>query len=149
MSKVEYAANSPVPSTRTYHATCFIKNYMVIVGGEANSDLRDIWALNLDTLMWYKPEVQGFDNYTPKRFHTVSAITDTKIVTFGGCHSEYVHMNELHVFELSKFFEDPSDINNMIECTKVTVTEGVPSTRWGHAAAAANGKLYILGGRNE
>lgn len=25
----------------------------------------------------------------------------------------------------------------------------MPSTRWGHAAASYNGKLYILGGRNE
>ena len=58
-------------------------------------------------------------------------------------------MNELHVFELTKFFEDPTDMNNMIECTKVNTAEGTPSTRWGHASAAANGKLYILGGRNE
>lgn len=122
---------------------------MIIVGGEANSDLRDIWCLDLDTYMWYKPEVLGFDTYTPKRFHTVSTISDTKLVTFGGCHSEYVHMNELHVFELSNFFEDPTDINRMIICTKINITEGVPSTRWGHAAAAQNGKLYILGGRNE
>jgi hypothetical protein len=122
---------------------------MVIVGGEAMSDLRDIWTLNLDTMVWYKPEVEGFDSYTPKRFHTVSTITDTQIITFGGCHSEYVHMNELHVFELSQFFEDPSNIENMIKCTKITTKEGVPSTRWGHAAAANQGKLYILGGRNE
>lgn len=33
--------------------------------------------------------------------------------------------------------------------TKVNATQGVPSTRWGHAAATNEGKLYILGGRNE
>jgi hypothetical protein len=77
VSKVQYNEDSIVPSARTYHASCLIKNYMIIVGGEANSDLRDIWALDLDELIWYKPEVQGFDNYTPKRFHTVSTITDT------------------------------------------------------------------------
>jgi N-acetylneuraminic acid mutarotase len=36
-----------------------------------------------------------------------------------------------------------------IECTKINVTEGAPSTRWGHAATTNEGKLYILGGRNE
>jgi len=58
-------------------------------------------------------------------------------------------MNELHLFEFSSFFEDPKDINKMIICTKINITEGVPSTRWGHSSAAANGKLYVLGGRNE
>jgi N-acetylneuraminic acid mutarotase len=33
--------------------------------------------------------------------------------------------------------------------TKVNVTEGAPTTRWGHAAATFDGKLYIMGGRNE
>ena len=122
---------------------------MVIVGGEANSDLRDVWCLDLDTYTWYKPEVQGIDTYTPKRFHTVTTVSDSKIITFGGCHSEYVHMNELHIFDMSSFFEDPTDINKMIACTKVNTTEGVPSTRWGHSSASLNGKLYILGGRNE
>jgi hypothetical protein len=27
--------------------------------------------------------------------------------------------------------------------------EGIPSTRWGHAAATMGEKLYIFGGRNE
>lgn len=76
-------------------------------------------------------------------------LSETQVVTFGGCHSEYVHMNEMHIFELSKFFIDPSNIENQVKCTKVNVTEGVPSTRWGHAAAEHDGKLYILGGRNE
>ena len=34
-------------------------------------------------------------------------------------------------------------------CTKINLTEGAPSTRWGHAASTHDGKLYILGGRNE
>ena len=29
------------------------------------------------------------------------------------------------------------------------MTEGVPSTRWGHSATTHKDKLYILGGRNE
>jgi hypothetical protein len=37
----------------------------------------------------------------------------------------------------------------MIICNKINVTEGIPTTRWGHAAATHNGKLYVLGGRNE
>ena len=69
------------------------------------------------------------------------------MVTFGGCHSEYVHLNELHLFDFKKFFEfGPS---NPVTCTEINVAEGVPSTRWGHASATYKGELYILGGRNE
>ena len=71
---------------------------MIVIGGEANSDLKDFWALDLDTLKWFQPDVEGFTNYTSKRFHTASTISDTQVVTFGGCHSEYVHMNEMHIF---------------------------------------------------
>lgn len=74
---------------------------MIIIGGEATSDLKDFWALDLDTMQWYNTDVSGFDNYTAKRFHTASAISATKMITFGGCHSEYVHMNEMHIFDLT------------------------------------------------
>ena len=47
---------------------------MVVLGGEANSDLKDFWALDLDTKKWYKPVIEGFGNYTAKRFHTASTI---------------------------------------------------------------------------
>lgn len=50
---------------------------MVVIGGEATSDLRDFWALDLEQSLWYKPDVEQFENFTPKRFHSLSAISDT------------------------------------------------------------------------
>jgi hypothetical protein len=49
---------------------------MIVVGGEANSDLKDLWALDLEEQVWHKPEISYNDHYTPKRFHTVCAIND-------------------------------------------------------------------------
>ncbi len=71
------------------------------------------------------------------------------MITFGGCHSEYVHLNEMHVFDMTKFLENPGNQVNAISCNKVNITEGLPSTRWGHSASTFNDKVYILGGRNE
>jgi N-acetylneuraminic acid mutarotase len=122
---------------------------MVVIGGEATSDLRDFWALNLETNTWFKPDVEHFDNFTPKRFHSASVIGDSKVITFGGCHSEYIHMNEVHIFDMASFIENPTDISKTVVCNRINVSEGVPSTRWGHAAATYGSKLYILGGRNE
>ncbi len=76
ISKVEIPENSPIPSARTYHASCLLGKYMIVVGGEANSDLKDMWALDLEEQRWFKPELQFIDSYTPKRFHTVCTIND-------------------------------------------------------------------------
>ncbi len=37
-----------MPSARTYHASCLAGKYMITIGGEANSDLKDLWALDLE-----------------------------------------------------------------------------------------------------
>ena len=50
---------------------------MIVIGGEANSDLKDFWALDLEEKIWFKPEID-FDNYyTPKRFHTLCTLNET------------------------------------------------------------------------
>ena len=66
-----------MPSPRTYHASCLLGKFMVTVGGEANTDLRDLWALDLDAKKWYKPELHFNEYFTPKRFHTLNAISET------------------------------------------------------------------------
>lgn len=122
---------------------------MVVIGGEATADLKDFWAFDILDGRWYNPEINYLDHYTPKRFHTANSINETQIVTFGGCHSEYVHLNEMHLFDLTKFLQNPKAEGQLINCTRINVTEGLPSTRWGHAASTYNNSLYILGGRNE
>ena len=122
---------------------------MVVIGGEGNSDLKDFWALDLEEMMWFKPEINFVDHYSAKRFHSVCQINQTQVITFGGCHSEYVHMNEMHIFDLAQFLQTPNQPESRVQCKKIDVKEGVPSTRWGHAASTFNGKLFIVGGRNE
>lgn len=149
VERVQPKVDSLMPSARTYHASCLIGKYMVTIGGEANTDLKDFWALDLEGRTWHRPEIDFKDYFTPKRFHTVNTLSPTQIVSFGGCHSEYIHMNEMHIFDMAQFLSDPLSSNCKVIVTRVNVSEGVPSTRWGHAAATYQGKLYILGGRNE
>lgn len=82
---------------------------MVVVGGESISsgDLNDFWMLDLETKAWIKPEIEGLESFSHKRFHTASTI-GTKVVTFGGCHNEYVHLNDLNIFELENWLGDHS-----------------------------------------
>lgn len=59
-------------------------------------------------------------------------------------------MNEMHIFDLSNFINNPSNLDVRIECKAIKTKSGtLPSTRWGHAAASHYNKLFIIGGRNE
>lgn len=129
---------------------------MIVCGGEANnSDLNDVWALDLERLIWFKLELNRYPasqttGFSSKRFHTVSTMSKNRIVSFGGCHSEYQHLNDVNVFDLGVFVET-NGTDCIINCSRVDFSSGlstVPSTRWGHAAAVYADQLYILGGRN-
>lgn len=138
------------PCPRTYHASTLIDRFMVICGGESssNTDLNDFWALDLQNEVWYSPIVEGLDSFVPKRFHSANCIKQTQVVTFGGCHSEYVHLNDLNIFELKDFINNPE--TGIVTCTKVIAIKNLPSSRWGHAAVVHDQtQLLILGGRNE
>ena len=77
-------------------------------------------------------------------------MTDNRVVTFGGCHSEYVHLNDVNVFYLNDFVKSNGD-SPIIKCIKLDFRgdSALPNTRWGHTAAVYDDKIYILGGRNE
>lgn len=60
---------------------------MVVIGGEGEVDLNDLWVLNLDTKQWRQLSYDG-DAFTPRRFHT--AVTHgRKVFIFGGCEDDY------------------------------------------------------------
>ena len=104
--------------------------------------------------------MQGGHLFTSKRFHTATTIQKYKVITFGGCHSDYVHLNDLNLFDMTNFvlyhslkggkstlLQNASD--DAVVCTKIDMLDNIPSTRWGHAAVSKDNKLYILGGRND
>jgi len=70
-------------------------------------------------------------------------------VTFGGCHSEYEHLNDLDMFNLSAFVNS-NGMDRNVHCEKLNVGQvyNGPSSRWGHSACVYQDKIFILGGRN-
>ncbi len=78
-----------------------MSKYLITIGGESTADLKDLWAFDLEEKLWYNPNIEFRDYYSAKRFHTINQITETKVVSFGGCHNEYIHLNEMHIFELA------------------------------------------------
>ena len=68
---------------------------MVVVGGEGEHDLDDVWALNLDTKRWTQLHISG-QEFHARRFHTAVS-HGHKMYVFGGCHDEYAYdyLNEV------------------------------------------------------
>ena len=96
-----------------------IRNYIVTCGGEAQGDLNDFWTFDVETKRWHKPDVFGIESFCAKRFHTMTTISNTKVITFGGCHSDYVFLNDINLFDLTGYCEDPR--RNPIYCSKITM----------------------------
>jgi len=124
---------------------------MVVLAGEVDStDMQDVWALDIEAGKWFNLQLPNPDNFKPKRFHTACSISGNRVVTFGGCHSEYVHLNHVNVFDLSAFTSSDG-AQKEITCQLLKFDQGqvVPSSRWGHSAAVYEDNVYIVGGRND
>jgi hypothetical protein len=87
---------------------------MIIIGGEADSDMNDLWSYSFLTNSWTQPVIEGGACFIPKRFHSANTIQETKILTFGGCHSEYMHLNDLNLFDLTDF-----EKTGVITCVRI------------------------------
>lgn len=76
-------------------------------------------------------------------------MSNHRIVTFGGCHSEYEHLNDFDMFDLSKFVESGGHARTVL-CVRLNAGQvySGPSSRWGHSACVYKDKIYVLGGRN-
>ena len=119
---------------------------MIVIGGESESDLSDLWAFCFESVQWISPKVNNSNLFQAKRFHTATKIQESKVVTFGGCYGEYVHLNQLNVFDFATFLKDNTAA---VECNLVENKSNSPDTRWGHAAVSIGDNLYVLGGRND
>ena len=102
IAKIELPPGDLMPIARTYHSSTIVGEFMFVIGGEADSDLNDLCAFSFKEYQWYQPLLIDGHNFSPKRFHTATAIGN-RIATFGGCHSEYIHLNDLNLFDLTDF----------------------------------------------
>lgn len=111
-------ATQVCPIARTYHASCLLGKYMIVVGGEASilADLQDIWVFDLEERLWKQLNYLNTESFHAKRFHTASTVSGNRVITFGGCHSEYIHLNEVNIFDLNSLVNN-GDTN--ISCEKV------------------------------
>ncbi|XP_074327103.1 uncharacterized protein LOC141665036 isoform X2 [Apium graveolens] len=124
------------PSPRESHtATLFGNKKLVIFGGSGEGGanyLNDIHVLDLNTMWWTSPQVNG-DIPVPRDSHSAVAVENKLIVYGGDCGIRY---------------QGGVDMLNMdtMMWSKLAVHGTSPGVRAGHVAVSYHTKVYVIGG---
>ncbi|XP_030546990.1 acyl-CoA-binding domain-containing protein 4-like isoform X2 [Rhodamnia argentea] len=124
------------PCPRESHSATLVGNdKMVIFGGSGQGEanyLNDLHVLDLETMRWMSPEVEG-EIPVPRDSHSAVAM-ENKLVVYGGdCGNRY--LGDVDVLD-----------TDTMTWSKLTVQGFTPGVRAGHGAVSIGTKIYVLGG---
>lgn len=101
-------------------------------GYDGDQCFNDIDILDLDTMTWIQPEVQGVVPMA-RNAHTMTVL-GTKLYLFGG-HSGNKHLKDLHIFD-----------TETLTWTEPLIYGNPPKGLRGHTANLIGSKIYLFGG---
>ncbi|GIY76315.1 host cell factor 1 [Caerostris extrusa] len=113
---------------------------LIVYGGMSGCRLGDLWQLDIETMSWSKPSVQGLSPL-PRSLHSATLIGHRMLV-FGGWVPLVMDDNKAasHEKEWKEMAWEPLSM----ECAE----DSVPRARAGHCSVAINNRLYIWSGRD-
>jgi N-acetylneuraminic acid mutarotase len=127
-----------VPAARHGHATVAIDGRIYVFGGSSVSgNLNDLVAYDVDTACWINLSPPTSGTAPTGRNWPAAAALNGKLYIFGGYNGAY--LNDLHVY-------DP--VAQSWTNLTATSTGTAPVARIAASMAAANGKLYLVGGES-
>ncbi|XP_064877063.1 host cell factor 1b [Oncorhynchus nerka] len=127
------------------------KSRLVIYGGMSGCRLGDLWTLDIDTLTWNKPSINGTAPL-PRSLHSATTITN-KMFVFGGWVP--LVMDDVKVATHEKEWK----CTNTLACLNLdsmawesvlmdSLEDNIPRARAGHCSVAINSRLYAWSGRD-
>ncbi|XP_063071580.1 host cell factor 1a isoform X2 [Engraulis encrasicolus] len=127
------------------------KSRLIIYGGMSGCRLGDLWTLDIDTLTWNKPGVNGTAPL-PRSLHSATTITN-KMFVFGGWVP--LVMDDVKVATHEKEWK----CTNTLACLNLdsmnwetvlmdTLEDNIPRARAGHCSVSINSRLYVWSGRD-
>ncbi|XP_029969862.1 host cell factor 2 [Salarias fasciatus] len=142
---------------------------LYIFGGMQGCRLDDLWQLDLDTMVWSRPEIRG-SVPRPRSLHSANVIGN-KMYVFGGWipvpesqkHSsasgaEWICTSSLSVLNLDTMSwqdldpEQPDDLESQLPRDQGPQTDDPyacrPRARAGHCTATIGSRLYLWSGRD-
>lgn len=125
---------------------------LLVYGGMSGNRLGDLWQLEIDTMNWVKPVVNG-DPPAPRSLHSATVIGNRMFV-FGGWVP--LVMDEIKMSTQEKEWKCTNTLAslNLDTVTWESLTMEVfdeslvPRARAGHCAVAVHNRLYIWSGRD-
>ncbi|XP_069572656.1 host cell factor 1-like isoform X2 [Brachyistius frenatus] len=149
------ATSGQAPPPRESHTAVVTSgrgtNRLIIYGGMSGCRLGDLWVLDIDSLVWSKPSLNGIAPL-PRSLHSATTINN-KMYVFGGWVP--LVMDDVKVATHEKEWK----CTNTLACLNLdsmcwetvlmdSVEENIPRARAGHCSAAINSRLYIWSGRD-
>ncbi|XP_036960577.1 host cell factor 1-like [Acanthopagrus latus] len=126
-------------------------NRLIIYGGMSGCRLGDLWVLDIDSLTWSKPVLNGTAPL-PRSLHSATTINN-KMYVFGGWVP--LVMDDVKVATHEKEWKCTNTLaclNLDTMCWETVLMDGleenVPRARAGHCSVAINSRLYIWSGRD-
>ncbi|GFS50646.1 host cell factor [Nephila pilipes] len=124
---------------------------LIVYGGMSGCRLGDLWQLDIETMTWSKPVVQGLSPL-PRSLHSATLIGHRMLV-FGGWVPLVMDDNKAVTHE-----KEWKCTNTLASLNLETMTweplamdgfeDAVPRARAGHCSVAINNRLYIWSGRD-
>ncbi|XP_022240163.1 host cell factor 1-like isoform X3 [Limulus polyphemus] len=124
---------------------------LIIYGGMSGCRLGDLWQLEIDTMQWHKPVVNGIPPL-PRSLHSATLIGNRMFV-FGGWvplvmddskaathEKEWKCTNTLASLNLETMTWEPLAME--------VFEDAIPRARAGHCSVAINSRLYVWSGRD-
>ncbi|KAM8867975.1 host cell factor 1a [Synchiropus picturatus] len=151
---ITYGALPPPRESHTavvYTEKTSRKSRLIIYGGMSGCRLGDLWTLDIDSLTWNKPSVNGTAPL-PRSLHSATTITN-KMYVFGGWVP--LVMDDVKVATHEKEWK----CTNTLACLNLdsmcwetvlmdTLEDNIPRARAGHCAVSINSRLYVWSGRD-
>uniref|UniRef100_A0A0N5AJR7 Host cell factor 1 n=1 Tax=Syphacia muris TaxID=451379 RepID=A0A0N5AJR7_9BILA len=142
------------PSPRESHSGAIYeangRRQLIIYGGMNGVRLGDLWILDLDSMTWTNPIVQGVAPL-PRSLHSANIVGDRMII-FGGwvplCMEDSKVRNEKE-WKCTNTLASLNLKNLTWEPLSLGVSEdAVPRARAGHSAVVINKRIYVWSGRD-
>ncbi|XP_077456910.1 host cell factor 1-like isoform X1 [Stigmatopora argus] len=126
-------------------------NRLIIYGGMSGCRLGDLWVLDIDSLVWSKPDFNGTAPL-PRSLHSATTVHN-KMYVFGGWVP--LLMDDVKVATHEKEWK----CTNTLACLNLDTLcwemvemdseeDSIPRARAGHCSVAINSRLYIWSGRD-